>query len=46
MPEINQATLTDQASTMSVVDIAHHLKPSLVAITNEKIQETFWSNAR
>jgi serine protease Do len=45
-PEIFQRTNSDSSSELSVVDIAHHLKPSLVAITNEKIQETFFGQTR
>ena len=45
-PEISQFSSVDPALNMSVVDIAHHLKPSLVAITNEKIQENFFGQTR
>lgn len=45
-PEISQISSEDPALNMSVVDIAHHLKPSLVAITNERIQENFFGQTR
>jgi len=44
-PELTQRTERSSSTGMSIVDIANLLEPSVVAITNEQVQDTYFGQS-